>query len=177
MDAVRIALRLGGDAFILYRRDRDQMPASPEEVRHAEEEGARISVLTNPIRCIGRDGRLVALECQKQRLAEPDESGRPKPVPIPGSEFIVEADVLIEAVSQEVDWSVVPETVRGRRTLAVDGETLQTSLCGVFAAGDAVTGPSDIVHAIASGKKAGDAIHQYLSGRLRPIMESGCRSF
>ncbi|MCS7224440.1 MAG: NAD(P)-dependent oxidoreductase [Armatimonadetes bacterium] len=163
LDGVRIALRLGAEAFILYRRDRDQMPASPEEVRHAEEEGAKLYVLTNPIRCIGEKGRLVAVECQRQRLGEPDDSGRPRPVPIPGSEFTIPVDILIEAVSQEVDLSVVPDPLKGRRVIAVDSETLRTPMPKVFAAGDAVTGPLDIVHAIASGKRAAESIHSFLS--------------
>jgi NADPH-dependent glutamate synthase beta subunit-like oxidoreductase len=141
IDAVRMAIRLGAEAFILYRRDREQMPASQEEVRHAEEEGVTIHFLVNPTRFIGENGRLVAIEVQRQQLGEPDESGRPRPVPIPGSEFIVPADVVIEAISQEVELSHLPEPLRGRRVIAVNPENLQTSIPGIFAAGDAVTGP------------------------------------
>jgi homotetrameric NADPH-dependent glutamate synthase len=165
IDAVRMAIRLGAEAFILYRRDREQMPASQEEVRHAEEEGVTIHFLVNPTRFIGENGRLVAIEVQRQQLGEPDESGRPRPVPIPGSEFIVPADVVIEAISQEVDLSHLPEPLRGRRVIAVNSENLQTSIPGVFAAGDAVTGPWDVPNAIASGHKAAQAIHEWLCSK------------
>ncbi|MFN3422155.1 MAG: FAD-dependent oxidoreductase, partial [Armatimonadota bacterium] len=167
IDAVRIAIRLGADAFILYRRDRAQMPAAQEEVKHAEEEGVTIHFLVNPTRFIGENGRLVAIEVQRQQLGEPDESGRPRPVPIPGSEFIMPADVVIEAISQEVDLSVLPEPLRGRRVIAVNSENLQTSIPGVFAAGDAVTGPWDVPNAIASGRKAAQSIHAWLMERKK----------
>ncbi len=162
IDAVRMAIRLGAEAFILYRRDRAQMPAAQEEVKHAEEEGVTIHFLTNPTRFIGENGKLVAIEVQRQQLGEPDESGRPRPVPIPGSEFIMPADVVIEAISQEVDLTNLPEPLKGKRVIAVDAETLQTPIQGVFAAGDAVTGPFDVPNAIASGRKAAQAIHAWL---------------
>lgn len=162
IDAVRMAIRLGADAFILYRRDRAQMPASQEEVKHAEEEGVTIHFLVNPTRFIGEGKKLVAIEVQRQQLGEPDESGRPRPVPIPGSEFVMPADVVIEAISQEVDLSILPESIRGRRVISVDPETLQTPIPGVFATGDAVTGPWDVPNAIASGRKAAQSIHAWL---------------
>lgn len=167
IDAVRMAIRLGAEAFILYRRDRAQMPASQEEVKHAEEEGVVIHFLVNPTRFIGENGKLVAIEVQRQQLGEPDESGRPRPIPIPGSEFIMPADVVIEAISQEVDLTKLPEPLKGRRVIAVDSETLQTPIPGVFAAGDAVTGPLDVPNAIASGRKAAQAIHAWLMERKK----------
>lgn len=171
IDAVRIAIRLGADAYILYRRDRAQMPAAQEEVKHAEEEGVTIHFLVNPTRFIGENGRLVAIEVQRQQLGEPDESGRPRPVPIPGSEFIMPADVVIEAISQEVDLSVLPEPLRGRRVIAVNPENLQTPIPGVFASGDSVTGPWDVPNAIASGRKAAQAIHAWLMERKKATVQ------
>lgn len=168
IDAARITLRLGAKALILYRRGREQMPASPEEVRHAEEEGVFLYFLTNPIRILGENGRVFALECQRQRLGEPDSSGRPRPVPIPGSEFLLPAEGVIQAISQEVVLDFLPEGVRGRRTITVDPETLQTPLEGVFAAGDAVTGPLDVVNALASGRHAAFSLHAWLMGNPYP---------
>lgn len=167
IDVVRMAIRLGAEAFILYRRDRAQMPAAQEEVKHAEEEGVAIHFLVNPTRFIGENGKLVAIEVQRQKLGELDESGRPRPVPIPESEFIMPADVVIEAISQEVDLTKLPEPLKGKRVIAVDAETLQTPISGVFAAGDAVTGPLDIPNAIASGRKAAKAIHSWLMERKK----------
>ncbi len=173
IDAVRIAIRLGAEAFILYRRDRAQMPAAQEEVHHAEEEGVTIHFLVNPTRFIGENGKLVAIEVQRQQLGEPDESGRPRPVPIPGSEFIIPADVVIEAISQEVELSPLPDQIKGRRVIAVDKETLQTPISGVFAAGDAVVGPWDVPTAIASGRKAAQSIHAWLTQqRVKQVASS-----
>eukprot|EP00727_Mastigamoeba_balamuthi_P002447 m51a1_g122 putative pyruvate ferredoxin flavodoxin oxidoreductase (1636) ;mRNA; f:410093-415582 len=165
MDAVRAARRLGSEAFIVYRRQREQMPASVEEVREAEEEGAKLILLTNPSRIIVKDGAVVGLECLKQRLGAPDRSGRPAPEPIPGSEFTIECDMVIQAVSQEPDLECVKDaklSVSQWNTLAVDQATYATNLPRVWAAGDVVTGPKTITEAIAAALQAATNIDQFL---------------
>ena len=165
IDAARSCMRLGADVTILYRRSRAEMPAHPFEVAAAEEEGVRIEFLVAPTRVIGRDGRVARLECIRMELGEPDETGRRRPIPIPGSEFIVEADSVILAIGQRPDLSLLPPDVEvGRRGIVVDPETMATSREGIFAGGDAVTGPRNAVEAIAAGHRAAEAIHRYLSG-------------
>ena len=166
IDAARSCLRLGAQVTILYRRSRAEMPAHDFEVAAAEEEGVRIRFLTNPKRILGRDGKVVGLECVRMKLGEPDETGRRRPIPIPGSEFTLEADAVILAIGQAPDLSLLPSDIeisrRGR--VLVDPETLATSREGIFAGGDAVTGPRNAVEAIAAGHRAAEAIHRYLSG-------------
>jgi len=165
IDAARSCLRLGADATILYRRSRAEMPAHPFEIAAAEEEGVRIQFLTNPTRIMGRDGKVAALECVRMELGAPDETGRRRPIPIPGSEFTLEADSVIFAIGQRPDLSLLPPDIRvSRRGITVDPETMATSREGLFAGGDAVTGPRNAVEAIAAGHRAAEAIHKYLSG-------------
>ncbi|HIC94943.1 MAG TPA: FAD-dependent oxidoreductase, partial [Anaerolineae bacterium] len=154
VDSAMVARRLGAQQVtILYRRSRAEMPAHPWEVEEAEEEGIAFHFLASPVRVLGEKGRVVGLECVRMELGEPDESGRRRPIPIPGSEFTVEADTVIVAIGQAVDASFLEaggwELGRGGR-IAVDPLTLATGVPGVFAGGDAVTGPATVIEAIAA---------------------------
>lgn len=169
IDAARSARRLGAEeVFIAYRRSLEEMPAGEEEIREAEDEGIRIETLLYPARFIGEQGHVKAVEFIRMRLAEPDESGRKKPVPVPGTEFTRPVDNVIVSIGQETDWScLTPEcacTVTGAGTLRVDPVTLQSEAPDIFAGGDAVTGPRSVVEAIAAGKKAAVSIDRYLKG-------------
>ena len=162
MDAVRTARRLGADAFIVYRRAREQMPADEAEIEEVEEEGIVFNFLTNPQRILGKDARITGLECLRMELGEPDESGRRRPLPIEGSEFVIECDMMIQAISQRPDITWLEkdskfETTRWQ-TFEVDLETSETSVPGIFAAGDDVSGPATIVEAIADARKAAQGI-------------------
>ena len=165
MDAARSALRLGAEKVtILYRRTRAEMPASPEEVQEGIHEGAEIIFLITPVRISQENGAL-RVECIRMRLGEPDASGRRRPEPIPGSEVTLEFDAMIAALGQmpEVPAQFGLRLGRGDRIQA-DGKTLATSREGVFAGGDAVTGPASVIEAIAAGRKAAISIDKYLGG-------------
>lgn len=168
IDAARTALRLGcEEVFIVYRRTAEEMPAYREEIEGALNEGIKISYLTAPVRVRGRDEKVAGLECLRTELGPPDESGRRRPVPVEGSEFLIECDVVIPAIGQETDGACVGESglELGRRgTISTNRYTMQTSLPHVFAAGDAVSGPATVIEAIAAAHKASDAIHRYLCG-------------
>ena len=167
IDAARSALRDGCEEInILYRRSRVEMPANPEDVEMAEEEGVKLHFLVNPKRFIGEDGRITGVECLRMELGEPDDSGRRRPIPIDGSEFILEIDKVILAIGQTPDTSSIPEGIEITRanTIAADDITLETSRKGVFAGGDIVDGPATVIEAIASGKRAAESIDRYLRG-------------
>lgn len=167
LDAARTALRLGAtEVHILYRRSKEEMPASKMEIEQAEEEGVKISFLTVPKRIVSESGRVKAVQCLRTRLAEPDESGRRKPIPIEGSEFTLKADAIIIAIGQSLDSSWIKKEslkVSEYGTLIVNG-LMETTLPKVFACGDAVNGPTSIIEAVASGRKAAFAIDKYLGG-------------
>ncbi len=169
MDTSRTCIRLGvPEVSIVYRRSKDEAPASKEEIQAAQEEGVKIHFLTIP-RCVkGRDGKVTHLECMKAELGKQDESGRRRPVPVKGTEFDIEADSIILAIGQSVDLGLIIEAreigVTPRSTFQVEPETLQTDMPDVFAGGDCVTGPSTVIEAIAAGKKAAKSIHRYLRG-------------
>jgi len=169
VDSARTAFRLGAkNVTLIYRRTRHEMPAQAEEVEEAEKEGISIEYLTAPSRLIIQDGEFRALECLRMKLGEPDESGRPRPVPIPNSEFIIEADTLIPAISQSPDLSFIGEQdglkITPWGTIETDPLTLETSLKGIFAGGDVVTGPQTYIDAMAAGRKAAISIDRYLRG-------------
>jgi NADPH-dependent glutamate synthase beta subunit-like oxidoreductase/Pyruvate/2-oxoacid:ferredoxin oxidoreductase delta subunit len=174
MDVARCLLRQGvRDVRILYRRSRDEMPAIPDEVEDAEREGIPIEFLTQPIRVIGESERVVGLECVRMELSEPDESGRCRPVPIAGSEFIVEVDLVVPAIGQQPDLDFLGEAlgeyaVTRQGNLAVDPLTYMTGKPGVFAAGDAIGQPWSVIDAIGKGKRAARAMDAFLRGLRLP---------
>ena len=164
VDTARSALRKGGaKVTILYRRSLEEMPADREEISEALLEGVRIEYLTAPKKMLVSGGRVEGLECLKTELREADQSGRKRPVPVEVSEFVIEADTVISAVGQEPDYEPVGRGLTaGGQTLTIDRETLQANGDGVFAAGDFVHGASTVVQAMASGKKAAQAVARYL---------------
>lgn len=163
IDAARCALRLGAEVQLIYRRSRVEMPAAPWEVSAAEEEGVRLTFLAAPVQVLEKNGRVSGIQCVRMELGEPDASGRRRPVPVPGSEFVVEVDSVIAAIGQTVESEGLGvETKWGR--VVVDDLTLETSIKGVFAGGDAVLGPASVVEAIGSGIEAAESIHRYLRG-------------
>jgi len=169
IDAARAALRLGCEQVnIVYRRSREQMPAYPEEIEGALAEGVKIHYLTTPLRVLGTDGKVSGFECLETELGPPDESGRRRPLPIEGSEFVIECDAVIPAIGQqpEVDWLVDQDSleVTRRNTLVVNAHTMQTGIPDVFAAGDTVSGPATVIEAVAAGHKAVKAIDRYIRG-------------
>jgi NADPH-dependent glutamate synthase beta subunit-like oxidoreductase len=170
MDAVRSARRLGSEkAFILYRRGLEEMPSTPEEVRQCREEKIPIRTLVQPVRFISNNGRVQAIECVKMRLTKPDESGRRKPEPLPGSEFKIKVDAVITALGQESDWCcLTPECackLTGWGTMKIDPLTLQSDDPDIFAGGDAARGARTVIEAIADGRQAAISIHRYLNGQ------------
>ncbi|MBW1895942.1 MAG: FAD-dependent oxidoreductase, partial [Deltaproteobacteria bacterium] len=169
MDASRTCVRLGvPDINIVYRRSKEEMPAIEEEVDIAQEEGVKIHYLTIPKRVKGKDGKVTHLECVRAELGRKDESGRRRPIPIKGSEFDLEADMIILSIGQTVDLGLMIEArdigVTPRNTFQVDPNTFQTNMPDVFAGGDCVTGPASVIEAIGAGKKAAGSIHRYLRG-------------
>lgn len=169
IDAARTVLRLGAkEVTIVYRRSRVEMPANEEEITEAENEGIKIHYLANPTQMVGKDGKLVQMECIRMELGEPDESGRRRPVPIEGSEFTIDVDMMIPAISQSPDLSFLKENhdlkLTRWNTFHIDPLTSETNLTGVFAGGDAVTGPNTYIDAMAAGRKAAVSIDRYLNG-------------
>lgn len=166
IDAARAALRLGAkDVAILYRRSREEMPANPWEVRHGEKEGVKLQFLVAPKRIVGKDGRLVSIECVRMELGEPDESGRRRPIPVENSEFTIQLDTLILAIGESPDPFFLPKGIEVTRqhTVTVDPITLETSLPGIFAGGDVVSGPATVIEAIVAGRKAASFIDEHLT--------------
>ncbi|MBS7604838.1 MAG: FAD-dependent oxidoreductase [Candidatus Bathyarchaeia archaeon] len=166
IDAARTAKRLGAKrVMILYRRSREEMPAHPWEVEMAEKDGVKFYFLVAPKRIIGEGGRVRAVECLRMRLSEPDETGRRRPIPIPFTEHQYEVDMVIPAIGQVVEISCLPPEIIGKNGLIeADPVTLETKIPGVFAGGDAVTGPASIIEAVGAGKRAALSIHRYLRG-------------
>jgi NADPH-dependent glutamate synthase beta subunit-like oxidoreductase len=169
IDSARTALRMGAEeVHILYRREREQMPANPQEVEAALKEGVKITFLISPVRILGEDGRVAGIECIRNKLGEPDASGRRRPVVIEGSEFVIKCDAVIRAIGQEPDLSFLQSElnleVNRKNRFVVDEKTLATSAPGFFAGGDAVTGPATVVEAIAAGHRAAVSIDCYLRG-------------
>lgn len=168
MDSARTALRLGAEeSWIIYRRSKAEMPARHEEIEHAEEEGVRFSFLTSPVRILyNNDYWVTGMECLRYELGEPDESGRRSPVPIKGSEFVMEFDTVVVAIGQGPN-PLVPRTTEGlecnrKGNIVADANTGATSKPGVFAGGDVVTGAATVILAMGAGRTAAKSIHTYL---------------
>jgi len=167
IDSARVALRVGAkEVTIVYRRSRAEMPAAATEVQEAEQEGVKLHILATPVRVLSQDGRLAGIGCIRMELGEPDASGRRRPIPVKGSEFTLDVDNVIMAVGQAIDKGGLPKELEyiSWGTLAVDPVTLETNISGVFAGGDVVAGPADVIAAVAAGKEAAESIDRYLSG-------------
>lgn len=169
MDAARTALRLGAKVSIVYRRSEDELPARAEEIYHAKEEGIDFKVLTSPIEIIQDDkGWVKAMKCVKMKLKGADSSGRKRPVEIEGSEFILDVDTVIMSIGTSPNPIITSNTkglnVSNGQCIVACEETGQTSINGVFAGGDAVTGAATVILAMGAGKKAAKAIDKYLRG-------------
>lgn len=171
MDAARSAKRLGAEhVYIVYRRSEAEMPARLEEVHHAKEEGIEFRLLTNPTQILGTpDGWVKGIECIEMELGEPDSSGRRRPVPKAGSEFVLDVETVIMSIGTSPN-PLIKQTTPGLETqkwggIVADEETMATSRPGVFAGGDAVTGSATVILAMGAGKKAAEAIDEYLRGK------------
>ena len=167
VDCARSCLRLGfRDVNIVYRRSRVEMPARKAEIEEAEKEGVKISYLVTPTKILARDSKVIGAECIKMALGEPDSSGRRRPIPIKGSEFVMKADMIIPAIGQQPDLSFLPDRnqikLAEQMTIETDTTTCQTSGEGIFAGGDCVTGPAVLIDALASGNRAAQSIDQYI---------------
>ncbi|MBS1252620.1 MAG: NADPH-Fe(3+) oxidoreductase subunit beta [Anaerolineales bacterium] len=177
MDVARTAVRMGKKVHIHYRRSREQATGDKEEIRHAEEEGVVFNFLSNPVEIISDgNGRVVSMRCARMELGEPDASGRPRPVTIPGSEYSVPCDNVIFSIGQRAGLAFIPEDagvgLTESNTIAVNPNTLAATRPDVFAAGDAVSGTAFVIDAIASGHRAAESIHRYLQGEhLEPPPE------
>ncbi len=170
MDAARCALRMGAETVrIVYRRSLDEMPARREEIHHAQEEGIVFEMLTNPVEVLGQDGKVAGLRCVKMALGEPDASGRRSVKAIPGSEVDLDSDVVIIAIGTRPNPALTGSEPRIKIQkwggIVVEEETGATSLDGVYAGGDAVTGAATVILAMGAGKKAAAAIHEKLSSK------------
>lgn len=168
MDAARCAKRMGAEhVYIVYRRSEKEMPARLEEIHHAKEEGITFHLLTNPVKILGDDnGQVCGIECLKMELGEPDASGRRSPVPVEGSNYVIDVDTVVMSIGTSPN-PLIRSTTKGLETnrkgcLVVNEETNQTTREGVYAGGDAVTGAATVILAMGAGKKAAEGIHAYL---------------
>ena len=171
MDAARTALRLGAETHIVYRRSESELPARLEEVHHAKEEGVIFDVLTNPVEILSdENGWVKGIKCVKMELGEADDSGRRRPVPVEGSEFVMDVDTVIMSLGTSPN-PLISSTTDGLETnkwkcLIADEETGLTTKEGVYAGGDAVTGAATVILAMGAGKKAAKAIDEYLQEKI-----------
>jgi glutamate synthase (NADPH/NADH) small chain len=168
MDSARCSLRLGAEeVWIVYRRSREEMPARIEEVENAEEEGIKFKFLATPVRFLGDEsGWVTGMECIAMRLGEPDESGRRRPIPIEGSEFVMDLDTVVIAIGQTPN-PIIQRTTKGLKTtrwgtIVVNEKTGKTSKKKVYAGGDVVSGAATVISAMGAGKRAARSIHRYL---------------
>jgi formate dehydrogenase beta subunit len=169
IDCARSSFRAGKqEVYVIYRRTRNEMPADNEEIRDAEAEGVRFHFLATPVAVLAQDGKVVGLRCIRMSLGEPDESGRPRPVPVEGSEFALQCDTVVPAVGQRVDLSLLEgvEGVQASRwnTIVVDPATKQSSRPKIFSAGDCETGPDALITACAGGRRAAYGIDRFVKG-------------
>ena len=170
MDAARTALRLGAETHIVYRRSEEELPARREEVLHAKEEGIIFDLLTNPVEIhADENGWVKGITCIRMELGEPDESGRRRPVEMPGSEFYIECDAVIMSLGTSPNPLIASTTegldINRRKCIVAQEDNGQTSKEGVFAGGDAVTGAATVILAMGAGKAAAKGIDEYLSGK------------
>ncbi|HDZ89271.1 MAG: FAD-dependent oxidoreductase [Deltaproteobacteria bacterium] len=170
IDSARVGWRMGFDeVYILYRRTKKEMPANSWEIDAAEHEGVILQYLAAPVEILGKDGRVSGMKCIKMELGEPDASGRRRPVPIEGSEYVIDAQTIVPAISQGTNLEFLGEDhgfeINRWNTFDVDEETCATNIPGVFAGGDVVTGPDIAIRAVAAGKRAAEGIHEYLRSR------------
>jgi len=173
MDSARTALRLGAEkSYIIYRRSRKEVPARAEEVHHAEEEGVVFHFLTLPVRVLGnKEGKVTGMECIKMKLGEPDESGRRRPIPIEGSNFTLEVDMVIDAIGTMAN-PIIANSAQGVEVnqwgyFKIDEKTRMTTCEGIFAGGDIVRGAATVISAVGDGKVAARSIDAYLSSGKR----------
>jgi len=171
MDSVRTALRLGArNAYVVYRRTEAEMPARLEEIHHAKEEGVQFQFLANPVEYLGDDqGWVKGMRCIRMELGEPDDSGRRRPLPVPGSEFVIDVDMVVVAIGTMAN-PVIPATTPGLETnrwgyIVARDETGETTRKGIYAGGDIVTGSATVILAMGAAKKAARAIDAYLQGK------------
>jgi len=168
MDAARCARRMGAEVSIVYRRSMEELPARQEEVHHAQEEGIDFKLLNNPVRIVGdENGKVVGMECVRMELGEPDESGRRRPVEIPGSNFVIDLDAVIIAIGTSPNpllRTTTPGLEANKKGCLITDEKMATSRKGVYAGGDAVTGAATVILAMGAGKTAAASIDEYLSG-------------
>jgi glutamate synthase (NADPH/NADH) small chain len=178
MDAMRVSLRLGAEeVHCVYRRSRTECPARAEEVHHAEQEGIRFEFQVAPLEVIGNEERWVTgLRCQRMELGEPDASGRRRPVPIPGSEWVIDCDMVVVAIgtrSNPLLTKTTPDLVVNQWGYIEIDEFGMTSIPGVFAGGDIVRGAATVILAMGDGKRAAASMHSWLSGAWPPIPAEG----
>ena len=168
IDAARTALRSGAEKVsVFYRRSREEMPAFSADVEEAKREGIDFQFLVAPKRILSENGKVTALDCIRMELGEPDKSGRPRPIPIEGSNFVINFDTVILAIGEAPDLSFLPKgcKITRRKTIECDPLTLETCWPDIFACGDVVTGPATVVDAIAAGKRAAVSIDLYVRGQ------------
>ncbi|MCX8103229.1 MAG: NAD(P)-binding protein [Candidatus Bipolaricaulota bacterium] len=167
MDCARTALRLGAQPIVVYRRTREEMPAITEEIEEAEHEGVQFEFLAAPV-AIHKLNDKLEVQCIRMKLGEPDKSGRRRPVPIPGSDFILRADSVLKAVGEEPDLSFISESLETSEGIVMDRSHELLERAGVFIGGDAQTGPSTVAQAMRSGKETAQAIMRFLRGERTP---------
>jgi NADPH-dependent glutamate synthase beta subunit-like oxidoreductase/NAD-dependent dihydropyrimidine dehydrogenase PreA subunit len=170
IDSARVGWRMGFDeVYILYRRTKKEMPANPWEIDAAEHEGVILQYLAAPVEILGENGKVTGMKCIKMELGAPDASGRRRPIPIEGSEYVIDAQTIVPAISQGTNLDFLGEghdfTITRWNTFDIDEETGATNIPGVFAGGDVVSGPDIAIRAIAGGKKAALGIHEYLRSK------------
>jgi NADPH-dependent glutamate synthase beta subunit-like oxidoreductase len=177
VDCARTCVRLGfRDVNIVYRRSRAEMPAIADEVNEAEHEGVKLTLLSGPNKVVVKNDKVAGLECLKMKLGEPDASGRRRPVPVTGSEFIVETGLIIAAVGEEPDLAFMSgddAKAISKGYIKADPVTLETNVKGIFAGGDVVTGAATVIQALAAGRKAAKSIDKYLTGEPIDVGREG----
>ena len=171
MDSARTAKRLGAEkVYLIYRRTEKEMPARIEEIEHAKQEGIIFHILSNPVEIIGEDSFVEKVRCIRMELGEPDSSGRRSPVPVPGSEFEIEAQAIIMAIGQGPNPLLLKKIpglgLTRKGNIIADEKTCRTNIKGIFAAGDIVSGAATVILAMGGGKKAAISINDYINSGI-----------